>query len=117
MATVPRTQTTTGTSVALVSVWANLLQGDDGDPLVYSQYTDRSVQVSGTFGGASVVIEGRNSPGLPWATLTDPQGNELTITAAKIEMVTEATAYLRPNVSGGDGTTALTVILLCKEAR
>lgn len=112
MATRQRTQIPTNTSVALVSAWTGLQITDDGEPLVFSQYTDKSVQVSGTFGGASVVIEGRNAPGLPWATLTDPQGNDLTITTAKIEMVAEATLEIRPRIVGGDGTTNLAVHLL-----
>jgi hypothetical protein len=32
-------------------------------------------------------------------------------------MVTEATAFIRPLIVAGDGTTSLTVCMLCKEAR
>lgn len=112
MATKDRTNITTSNSVAHGTAWLGLALGDDGSPMPFSQYTDRSVQVSGTFGGASVVIEGRNAPGLPWATLTDPQGNDLSITAAKIELVTEATLEIRPRIVGGDGTTSINVHLL-----
>lgn len=115
MATRNHTRTPTSTSKAFVAAWTGLLQGDEGDSLPFSQYTDKSVQVTGTFGGATLRVEGSNN-GTDWAVLTDPQGNDLLITSAKVEMVTEATLYTRPKVSGGDGTTSLAVHMLCKEA-
>lgn len=116
MATRNHTRTSTGSSAAFVATWTGLLLGDSGDSLPFSQYTDKSVQVSGTFGGATMRIEGSNN-GTDWAVLTDPQGNDLLISSAKIEMITEATLYVRPLVSAGDGTTDLVVTMLCKEAR
>jgi hypothetical protein len=116
MATIPHSRTPTGSSAAFVATWAPLAQGDDGDALSFGQYSDKSVQVSGTFGGATLRVEGTND-GTNWATLTDPQGNDLLITSAKIEMVTEATVSIRPFVVGGNGTTSLTVSMLCKEVR
>lgn len=109
----PTRQQTTNTQ-AFVQRWAAMAANDTGEPLGASQYTDRSVQVAGTFGGATVRIEGSND-GSTWATLTDPQGNALEMISAKLEMVTEATLYIRPAVVGGDGTTSLTVNLLVKE--
>lgn len=116
MATVPLTRTPTQSSVAFVATWTPLATGDVGAALPFSQYTDKSVQVFGTFDGATLRVEGSND-GENWATLTDPQGNDLLITSAKIEMVTEATAHIRPFVVGGGASTSLTVCMLCKEAR
>lgn len=114
MATRNHIRNSTNTSVGFVAQWSGLLQADQGDALPFSQYTDKSVQVAGTFGGASLRVEGSND-GTNWAVLTDPQGNDLLLTTAKIEMVTEATLQIRPFVVGGDGSTTLTVSLLCKE--
>lgn len=94
--------------------WSPLVQGSDGGAITWLTYTDRSVQVFGTFGGASVVIEGSNN-GTDWATLTDPQGNDLTVSAAKIEQVLEVCLYLRPRISGGDGTTSLSVVVVARK--
>lgn len=116
MPTINHTRAPTGHTSAFVATWAALASGDDGERIPFSQYTDKSVQVTGVFGGATLVVEGSND-GTTWATLTDPQGNDLLITSAKIEMVTEATLWIRPRVSGGGGTTALNVHLLCKEVR
>lgn len=98
-----------------VTTWTGLANGDDGSPLQMPEAADRSVQVTGTFGaGGSVRLEGSNDGGNTWATLTDPQGNALDITAAKIEAVTELTEYIRPRVTAGDGTTSLAVHLLTR---
>lgn len=114
MATIQRTGGATNSTKAMRSIWSSMAANDDGAQVQGAEYTDKSVQVFGTFGGASVVFEGSND-GSNWATLTDPQGNPLTFASAKIEMVSEATWYVRPRVSGGDGTTSLTVIVLMKE--
>ena len=113
---VNHTRASTGNMKSFVAAWEGLPNSEAGDAIPFSQYTDKSVQVSGTFGaGGSVRIEGSNDGGTTWAVLTDPQGNDLNITTAKIEMVTEATALVRPRVTAGDGTTAINVHMLMKE--
>lgn len=115
MATIAAVNVPTGCSVAFVVSWANLANGDVGEAISFAQYTDKSVQVAGVFGtGGSVTFEGSND-GVNWAPLTDPQGNDLAFTAEKIELVTEATLKVRPNVTAGDGATSLTVTVLMKE--
>lgn len=52
------------------------------------------MHVFGTFGSATVTIEGSLN-GVDWATLTDPQGNALTFTSARIEAISEATVHLK----------------------
>lgn len=79
----------TENSKSYAASWT-LAQGETGDALPFSQYTDRSVQVTGTFGGATVAVQGSND-GTNWSTLTDPQGNDLTFSGARIESVNEAT--------------------------
>jgi hypothetical protein len=98
---------------ALVS-WTGLLNGDDGSSLEYGAYTDRSVQFVGTFGaGGTIVLEGSND-GTTWVTLTDPQGNAISKTSASIEAISEATRYVRPRVTAGDGTTNLAAHLFLR---
>lgn len=87
---------------------------DVGSPIEMPGSSDRSVQVTGTFGtGGNLRIEGSND-GTNYATLTDPQGNALDITSAKIETIMELTRYIRPRVTAGDGTTSVSVSLLVK---
>lgn len=87
--------------------WDALTTGDDGQPIDWSEFADRSVQVYGTFGGATVTMQGSNDPGptpTNWNTLTDLQGNALAFTAAGLEMIAEPTCWVRPVVTGGAGT-------------
>lgn len=105
---------TTQTARSQVVVWTGLLNTDTGAPFERTDYSDRSVQVTGTFGtGGTLVIQGSNN-GTNWSTLTDPQGNALSFTAAGLEQVQELVRFLRPNVTGGDGTTSLVVTMLAR---
>lgn len=106
---------------AHVIEWTGLTQAtlDTGNPVEMPGSSDRSVQVTGTFGaGGSVRLEGSNKEAptvdADYAVLTDPQGNALDVTSAKIEQVMELTRWIRPRVTAGDGTTSLTVRLLVK---
>jgi hypothetical protein len=76
------------------------------------------VQVLGTFGaGGNLRVEGSNDGGTTYATLTDPQGNALDFTSAKIEQITEVCELVRARVTAGDVTTSLTVAFLLRRAQ
>jgi hypothetical protein len=97
--------------------WTGLTNAttDVGEAIDVPGYADRSVQVTGTFGtGGSVRIEG-SIDGTNYAVLTDPQGNALDVTAAKIEAISENVRLLRPRITAGDGTTSLAVTILCRK--
>ena len=111
MATIAPTMTVIPGGKGRLYQWT-LTNGDDGAPIEAVEFADRSVQVAGTFGGASVAIEGSNDSAA-YATLTDPQGNDLAIVGAKVEMITEVTRLIRPRVVGGAGT-IVTVSLLAR---
>jgi hypothetical protein len=114
MATFASISSPTGNHNSFVVSWLPLASGDEGSAARFSQYTDKSVQVSGIFGGATLRFEGSND-GTTYFPLTDPQGNALDFTSAKLKAVTEATLWVRPRVVGGDGTTNLAVSVLMKE--
>lgn len=102
--------------------WPNMLNGDSGAPYAFTQWADRSVQVSGTLGvGGSARWEGSNlaapSADADYSVLTDPQGNDLNIASAKIEAVTELAVWSRPRITSGDGTTSITVTLVAFNSR
>jgi len=71
------------------------------------------VQVFGTFGvGGTVLIEGSLDGGTTWATLNDADGTALSFTNARVERVQQNGVRVRARVSGGDGTTSLTVVFV-----
>jgi hypothetical protein len=86
----------------------------DGAPCRFLQHADRTVQVTGTFGaGGTLVWEGSND-GTNYATLTDQSDNNLSFTSAKIEQIMQVPLNSRPRVTGGDGTTSLTVTVVMR---
>lgn len=88
----------------------------DSDTCVAAQvldFADRSVQIAGTFGAATIKLQGSND-GTNYADLTDPQGNAISKTTAAIEAVMELTRYMKPVTSGGTGS-AITVTVLARK--
>lgn len=94
--------------------WTGLLNGDDGSRIEMPGHTWRSIQFTGTFGaGGTIVFEGSND-GTNYVTLTDPQGNAISKTAAGLEQSEEVTRYVRPRVTAGDGTTNLAAYMVMR---
>lgn len=90
--------------------WMSMAAGDDGRAVDFSEFSDRSVQFTGTFGGATVVLQGSND-GVNWHTLTDTLGSPISKTGGALASVTEMTRYVRPLVQGGSGPTLVNVYL------
>jgi hypothetical protein len=98
------------------AAWVGLATGDDGAPIDWSAFADKSVQVFGTFGGATVTLQGSNDEGpVPtnWTVLTDMQGNALNFTTAALEQVSENTCWVRPVVTGG-AASGITIQMLLR---
>lgn len=102
-------------------VWTGLANGDTGDPVKMGDWADRTVQITGTFGtGGSINLEGscdKETESPTYFILTDPQGSAITKTAAAAEVFEESPLIIRPNVTAGDGTTSLTVKMVCRRNR
>lgn len=114
MATITPTITDQLEAYSVLATWV-LGAGDDGAPVRFAGAADRTVQIIGTFGGASVAMQG-SLDGTNWATLTDPQGNAINASSAILEAVTELVRFIRPVVTGGSGTN-VTVMLFMRPTR
>ena len=103
----------------MVAKWAGLhTTNDTGAPFLCPHYADKSIQVVGTFGGATVTIQGSNMIDSPtYATLNDATGTALTITSACIKQILENTYWIRPYITGADANTNLDVYLLVETMR
>lgn len=96
------------------TTWSGLLNLDTGTPESVARFAAATVQVKGTFGAAgSVSIEGSNDGGTTWAIINDTRGeaSPATFTAADVRRLNERPLLIRPNVTAGDGTTNLTVLI------
>jgi len=95
------------------SVTWSLGAGDTGKPVLFAQYPDRTVHITGTFGSAT--LRGSNKPqpddatAGDWFNLTDPQGNAITLTAAGGEVVAENPMWISPITTGGSAYTVTVV--------
>lgn len=98
-----------------VILWDALANGDTGSPYtVPANWSDRSVQVQGTFGvGGSVALQGSNNVSTPsYGVLHKADGvTDANITDNEPVQLLENTMIVRPNVTAGDGTTSVAVRL------
>ena len=98
-----------------------LAANEDGDPLSHVGAADRTVHIFGTFsGGPTITLQGSNDPTLAagsWATLHDLAGAEIVATGITIAMLAENPEFIRPILSGGDGSTAVNINILSKTGR
>lgn len=109
MATVTATYTQVSGQGQVVAWTPLTTTNSDGSAAELPYFSDRSVQVTGTFStGGSVRLQGSND-GTNWAALQDPGGTDINITAAGIKQIMPVTRYIRPLVTAGDGSTSLTV--------
>lgn len=106
-------KTAGGANSIVTAIWTNMGIADTGIPIALTDWADRSIQISGTIGAATVTIQGSNDvanfvagnyAGMAWNTLRDPVGNLLTFTVSDIKHVLEMSMYLRPITTGGTGS-------------
>jgi hypothetical protein len=114
MSEIKSTNTPTGNHKSFVAQWPGAVLGDTFTALDFSQYTDKSVQVTGAFDGAACVLEGSNN-GTDYFPLHDYQGATLSFGAGGLKPVAEACRFVRPLLVGGGAITSLTVSLFLKE--
>ena len=89
----------------------NLVSGETGTAVAVPQFPDMTVQVSGTFAGETVTIEGSCDPaaGANFVGLNDVSKTAISFTADGIAAILENSYWVRP-VAGA--VTAVKVVLL-----
>lgn len=106
-----------GSDNVRVYSWALTDANADGEPLPAdaAAYSDRSVQVFGTFGGGTVTWQGTSDPAKGnWVGLSTVASTAATFAAAGIKQILESTLYARPVITGG---TAQNVTVICVARR
>ena len=100
MAVIPAVLVPSPDRASLVVKWTAVTESDTCAAIQLPAWSDRSVQVNGTFGSATCVIQGSND-GTNYVTLNNPADAALSFAAAGLEAILELTAYLKPSISGG----------------
>ena len=93
--------------------WTPVTENDTCAPVALPEYADKSLQVLGTFGSASVALQGSNDGGATYAALNIPAGTALAITAAGVKAVLENTELVKPVVTGGTSQ-SLTIVMVAR---
>lgn len=95
-----------------VWTWAAVTEADTFAAVDLRDYEAAAVEFSGTFGGATVVLQG--SVLTTYATLKDaPGGTDISKTSAGWQTVGQQPRYMRPSAGSGSGQ-SLTVTLLVR---
>jgi len=79
--------------------------------------SDKAIHCKGTFGVSGTLALFGSNDNLTFQQLRDPLGNNLQFTAETLKQILENPLYIQPQlVSGGDGTTSITFILVARSA-
>lgn len=120
MATVTPTRTSRlevgGDDSVAIYTWALTSANTDGLPIEWVQWADRCFTGTGTWGGATLTIQGSND-GSTWVTLNNAQGTAATATADKALQIVEVPRFVRPNLTTAGVGAAVTVILCARRAQ
>ena len=117
MATVTPTrynqETLGGNDVALGFVWALTSANADGAPISKAAYSDLSVVATGTWGGATLTIEG-SADGATWVPLKDVSGAAATLAANGSIHLQNAPPFRRPNLTTPGAGAAISVTFVAR---
>lgn len=113
MPTIPHTPLTLADKMDLQGVrlrrWSAMTTGDNGEPIILTKFNDRTLHVTGTFGGATVAFEGSND-GIEYLPMRDVFNAVVSASEAKLITLTEVPLYVRPVVTGGTGTSVSIIV-------
>ncbi len=99
-------------TLPIIVTWT-LANGESGDLFCCAGYSDRSIHVYGTIGGATVTMKGANvNDATKAVTVKDFDATDITFTAAGINSVRDNIAYIQPVLSGGSGSTITIAMLM-----
>lgn len=91
-------------------IWSGIAaSGDVGTGIGMSDYPDRTVQVGGTFGSSTIIMEGSND-GTNWSALHDFAGNAISLTDTSLKLIAENPYQIRFRSTAGSAA-SLTVIV------
>lgn len=91
-------------------IWETMTETNNvGSGVSIPGASDVSIQVVGTIGGATLLIEGSNvlkpSADADWVTLHDENGDLLSFTVVNVgHAISENMLHVRPRLTGGSGT-------------
>lgn len=110
MATIQGTTDRNTANGVIIVNWA-LGNADDGAPFTIPFPSSITFQASGTFGAATVVLEGSND-GTNWTTLNAVAGSTCSLTALGLRKAVEEPVFVRARSSGGTGSAIVATLAI-----
>ena len=82
--------------------------------IIPAGFNSVTIQVLGTFAGATIAIEGSNDGGTTYAQLNDTrgEGNALTFTSADLRQLAEIPQQIRPALTAGCASDLDVIVIL-----
>lgn len=118
MATVTPTSASVsaGDGSAVLYSWSLTTANADGAPISGVEWADRTWQAAGTWGAATLTLQGSND-GTNWFTLTNAAGGTaVTMTANAGAATIELPLWVRPNLTTPGTAAAVAVTMLMRRA-
>lgn len=98
----------------VLATWQNLNGANNtGSPVRFSHHSDKTVQLTGCFNTATIVMEGSND-GVTYANLTDRVNNTLSFTVAGLKAINESPLWVRPRVVANGAATDVVAKMLMR---
>lgn len=93
--------------------WTDYSTADTSSPIKVQnmQGLAGSVQVTGTFGGASIALQASND-GTNYVTLKDSAGVDISLTSAGLREFSTAALFIKPTSSGGTADNVTVTVVL-----
>lgn len=94
--------------------WTGVVTGDTlvSQTVVTRKLPYASVQISGTFGGATITLQSSND-NTTFFAIKDISGTTVSAVAASIFEILSSAAYLKPTIAGG-GANAVDITLILR---
>lgn len=117
MAVIKPTQTTVGVGgdgSSVLFVWTPVTESDTCAAIAMPRHSDKSIHASGTFGGATVAVQGSNiAAGTTFAALNNAAtGTPVALTVEGINTILENTVQIKPVMTGGSGQSLILSMLV-----
>jgi hypothetical protein len=113
-----------GLNGAVTSTWLALPADEVGQVITIPNHSDKTLDVWGTLGGATAIVQGTNDPRAlsdpdeaAWKTLDDHNGNSCSWSTSfptYMPVLYPNAYYVRVKTTGGDGTTSVNFSLTSK---
>lgn len=96
-------------------VWEDVTEADTCEPVYHPGAADKTIQVVGTFGGATVGVKGsvQPKPASAFFSLSGPDGDAIALTAAGGSAILEAVNGVQPVATEGSSQ-EITIYLFCR---